>query len=277
LLCPLTFFLSQPTWPFIVICTLIDVDPDSATDKIALLTPLQPHCGFQYRNTHTYWSATSIVGKVLAPTARSIAGWVGPCRPTDHLGRSQIAKVRSYRGRQAMPVMDITSMSERSDPLGPPANVYPSREYDPIEPDLDKPAAGIKFQQMTFKAAGVTGEEPRWFEAAANFVFKGVPMDLRLKYDVTFISAFPCRDGPHPLFFDYTRHLIRVDDLPSIQNWGGLLPEAETGIPPMGEVEDKDQVLAVEAYGARDNEVYARAWCSLWGHSAVVADIRRTW
>ena len=226
---------------------------------------------------HTYWAATCVVGKVLAPMARSIAGWVGPCRPTSDLGRSQIAKIRTCRRRQAMPVMDIASMSERSDPLGPPASVYPTREYDPIEPELERIATGIRFEQMCFNAQGVTDDEPRWFEAAARFSINDVLYDMWLKYDVLFVSAFPCHYGPHPLFFDYTRRLVRVDDLATIKNWGGLLPEAEAGVPQTEEIEDKEMVLAVEAYGARDNEVFARAWCSRWGHSAMVADIRRTW
>jgi hypothetical protein len=40
---------------------------------------------------------------------------------------------------------------------------------------------------------------------------------------------------------------------------------------------DDEKVLVVEAFGVRDNEVLARAWCSHWGLSAVVADVRRTW
>ena len=62
--------------------SLIDIDPDRATDDLALLTPLHPNCGFQYRSSHTYWTSTSVVGKVLAPTCLEVAGWVGPARPT---------------------------------------------------------------------------------------------------------------------------------------------------------------------------------------------------
>jgi hypothetical protein len=36
-------------------------------------------------------------------------------------------------------------------------------------------------------------------------------------------------------------------------------------------------VLVVEAFGVNDNEVLARAWCSHWGLSAIVADVERTW
>jgi hypothetical protein len=48
-----------------------------------------------------------------------------------------------------------------------------------------------------------------------------------------------------------------------------------TGAPEEDENDD-EKVLVVEAFGVRDNEVLARAWCSHWGLNAVVADIRRT-
>ena len=37
-----------------------------------------------------------------------------------------------------------------------------------------------------------------------------------------------------------------------------------------------DEVLVVEAFGVHDNEVFARAWCSFWGVSAIMADLRKT-
>lgn len=41
--------------------------------------------------------------------------------------------------------------------------------------------------------------------------------------------------------------------------------------------DDDGQVLVVESFGVADNEVLARAWCSHWGLSAIVADIGKTW
>jgi hypothetical protein len=43
------------------------------------------------------------------------------------------------------------------------------------------------------------------------------------------------------------------------------------------EEDDDEKVLVVEAFGVRDNEVLARAWCSHWGLSAIVADVQKTW
>jgi hypothetical protein len=36
------------------------------------------------------------------------------------------------------------------------------------------------------------------------------------------------------------------------------------------------KVLAIEALGVSDNEVFARAWCAHHGHSAIVANIKET-
>ena len=40
--------------------------------------------------------------------------------------------------------------------------------------------------------------------------------------------------------------------------------------------EQVNNVLAIEALGVSDNEVFARAWCAHHGHSAIVANIKDT-
>jgi hypothetical protein len=40
--------------------------------------------------------------------------------------------------------------------------------------------------------------------------------------------------------------------------------------------EQVKKVLAIEALGVSDNEVFARAWCAHHGFSAVVANIKET-
>ena len=63
--------LPGPTIPWLIMNSLIDCDSDAAA--LAALTHMHPHSGFQYKST-TYWSSTSIVGKVLSPTCRDISG-----------------------------------------------------------------------------------------------------------------------------------------------------------------------------------------------------------
>ena len=221
--------LPGPTFPFLIMNSLIDIDPDKATDDLALLTHIHPHCGFQYRNSYTYWTAASIVGKVLAPTCRSVAGWVGPARPTPDLGRSQIARIRARKPPQerALRPEDVRTMSDRSDPLGPPAQVYPVKEYALVSPIYDLDAQDlVRIELLSLRACptpntAVSDSGPGWFDARLQFAIDGASWPLRLAFDVNFVQAWPCTDGPHPLFFDYVFLCVRADELVDIKNWNG--------------------------------------------------------
>jgi hypothetical protein len=93
------------------------------------------------------------------------------------------------------------------------------------------------------------------------------------------------------LFFDYVYEVRKVDEILTIKDWGGVngnsgsvgaRSSSSTPTPaPNGELNedghDEEKVLVVEACGVADNEVLARAWCSHWGLSAVIADVERTW
>ncbi|XXG97140.1 nuclear pore complex subunit [Hypoxylon texense] len=280
--------LPGPTFPFLIMNSLIDIDPDKATDNLALLTHLHPHCGFQYRNSYTYWTSSCIVGKVLAPTCLEAAGWVGPALPTMDLGRSQIARIRCRKPREhLLTPEDVTSMSDRSDPLGPPAKVYPVSDYKLLTPDMDDEVDTVRIEQVNLKAIGDKQDSgPKWFDASIQFAIDGVSWPLRLSFDVSFINAWPCSDGPHPLFFDYVYTARKADDVINILDWGkpsgrerSPLPTPVGGskaVKPIVEGDDEERVLVIEAFGNSDNEVLARAWCSHWGFSAVVADVGKT-
>ncbi|KAI0536882.1 hypothetical protein GGR58DRAFT_373038 [Xylaria digitata] len=296
--------LPGPTFPFLMMNSLIDIDPDEATNHLSLLIHLNPNCGFQYRNSYTYWTSTSIVGKVLAPTCLEVAGWVGPARPTSDLTRSQIARIRARRSRQRMSAEDATTMSERCDPLGPTAEVYPVKEYELLTPDSDDIVDTVRIEMLNLKSVDVPETGPGWFDASIQFAISGVSWPLRLSYDVCFIHAWPCSDGPHPLFFDYVYNTVRADEVVEITDWvrpqphlmngSGSLKERSAVSTPVGgsgsnsqqqqlsqkrippEGDDAERVLVVEAFGVKDNEVLARAWCAHWGLSAVVADIGKT-
>lgn len=220
--------LPRPTFPFLIMNTLIDVDSDDATDALALLSHMSPSCGFQYRSSHTYWPASCIVGKVLAPTCRSVTGWVGPGRPTADLGHAQMARIRSQaygRGRR-LGADDVESMRARSDAPGPAA-------VDTVRMEL----LGL---------------------APVQFAIAGLSWPLRLAFDVSFVAAWPCSDGPHPLSAEHGFGAVPVDEVVRVRGGGR-------------------RVLVVEAASVRDNEVPARAWCAHWGLSAVVADVGQTW
>lgn len=318
----------QPTFPFTIMNALIDVDPDRATDDLSLLTHLHPNCGFQYRNSYTYWTSTCIVGKVLAPTCRELAGWVGPARPTVDLGRSQIARIRTRRPRQGLSQDDACTMAERSDPLGPPAEVFPVKEYKLVSVDTTDIVDTVRIELLSLRQAvaptsssgnipssagsgslpppsasatpvplGGANSTPSWFDATVQFAIDGISWPMRLNYDVSFVCAWPCSAKPHPLFFDYAYDVVKADEIVNVHDWatptGGTQDMRNRSASPMvrfggagipgprypsvSKDGDDEKVLVVEAFGVQDNEVLARAWCSHWGLSAIVADLKETW
>ncbi|KUJ08572.1 uncharacterized protein LY89DRAFT_725027 [Mollisia scopiformis] len=288
------------TLPWLIMNSLIDCDTDAGANSLAALTHMHPHSGFQYKST-TYWSSTSIVGKVLAPTCREIGGWIGPARPAPDLSRIQIARIRQRRPKQILSADDVDSMTERSDPLGPPSHSYPVSEYQLLLPDREPSdfIDTVRIEKLALKPVSVSSApeneqykdtgRPLTYDAAVQFAIDGRSWPLRLSYDVSFIAACPCAGaGPHPLFFDYVYQAVKVDQILTIKDWGGLnsgnslstrgnSPSATSeGREREAEEEDSEKVLVVECFGVEDNEVLARAWCSHWGLSAVVADVERT-
>lgn len=390
--------LPGPTFPFLIMNSLIDIDPDNATDDLALLSPMHPNCGFQYRGSTTYWTSTSIVGKVLAPKCREVAGWIGPAAPTSDLARNQIARIRTRKAKtshQRLSPEDVVTMAERSDPLGPPTEVFPVNEYglpirdtDDVDdtvrierlillplpepaggfsrtttpgpgsinslartgtpgangvnrPNTASPSPGPKQGSLRRTADGppstphapmiqappgasqgtyfpptdsspiqAKSSGPKTYDASILFAIDTESWPLRLAHEVNFICAFPCQDGPHPLFFDYTHVVVRADEVVGVKDWGGIyggrggiggsapaisygpgrpassdtwgtvsgrLAERTHGGKKIPEnTDDPEKVLVVEAFGVPDNEVLARAWCAHWGLSAIVADVKST-
>lgn len=95
------------------------------------------------------------------------------------------------------------------------------------------------------------------------------------------------------LFYDFEYTAIKIDDgLVDINDWDrqsgrtsrptssksspGKKALALTNVPVKTAHEQVTKVLAIEALGVSDNEVFARAWCAHHGHSAVVANIKET-
>lgn len=292
--------LPGTTLPWLIINTLIDCDSGAGVNSLAALTHIHPFCGFQYKST-TYWSSTSIVGKVLAPSCREIGGWVGPARPAPDLGRTQIARIRQRKPKQKLAISDIESMRERSDPLGPPSDAYPISEYELLLPELDPNTIvdTVRIEKLALKAttssASVSprNDKPLTYDAAVQFAIAGESWPLRLSYDVSFISACPCARGPHPLFFDYVYQCVKVDEILPIRHWGtvagnnssvegtgnhiGVRKGSRTRLlEEEADPNEVEKVLVIEAFGVPDNEVLARAWCAHWDLGAVVADLEKT-
>jgi hypothetical protein len=282
--------LPGPTLPWLLMNSLIDCDDDPRTNALAALTHMHPQSGFQYKST-TYWSSSSIVGKVLAPTCQELASWVGPARPAPDLERIQIARLRQRRPKQHLTINDVESMSVRSDPLGPPSDTYPVDEYQLVLPDTDDIVDTVRIEKLALKPASTSNtglkDISMVFDACIQFAVGGRSWPLRLSYDVSFICAYPCYNGPHPLFFDYIYKAVKVDEILTIKDWGGLNANTSgSAISSAGarseskatpDDNEAEKVLVIEAFGVPDNESLARAYCSHWGLSAIIANVDKSW
>lgn len=94
------------------------------------------------------------------------------------------------------------------------------------------------------------------------------------------------------LFYDFKYKAMKIDEgLVDLHDWGRLSgrksrPSSSRSSPSKKALAlttanepanlQIDNVLAIEALGVSDNEVFARAWCAHHGHSAIVANIKET-
>ncbi|KAK4999286.1 hypothetical protein LTR66_001650 [Elasticomyces elasticus] len=271
--------------PFLMLNSMFDCDRDTK-NKSPHMSHLHPACGFQYRAC-TYWSHQSIIGKVLGAGrgVKEVCGWIGPCINCPDLRPVEACLVAQDVPSDNKPTpTDVISMARRSHPLGPPINPgdlgYPIDDYQMVLPDPADMTDRVRVQNLRMETAleqpNFGKPVPMTWNASVVFALDNRNITLRLYYDVSFIHAFSCHDGPHPLFYDYCYRAVRVDEeLLSITDW-----PAENRIPteeaPVMVSTFINNVLVIEAFGVSDNEVFARAWCAQSGVSALVADVRQT-
>jgi hypothetical protein len=193
------------TLPWLIMNSLIDCDRDTG-DALKYLTHMQPASGFQYR-ANTYWSSQCIVGKVLgaARGVKQIAGWVGPCIYTPDLKRTECVKVKQLASLDPkLDPSDVESMAERTNPLGPVESSYPVDDYEVPMPDTEDVTDLIRIEKLGFQPSKEQPSSSRHipgaplvFDAAIFFACGGKSWPMKLRYDVDFINAFPCHQGPH--------------------------------------------------------------------------------
>lgn len=313
--------LPGKTLPWLIMNSLIDCDRDTG-EALKYLTHMHPSSGFQYR-ANTYWSAQCIVGKVLgaARGVTQVAGWIGPCIYTPDLKRTECVRIRQQESPDPkLTPKDVESIDVRTNPLGPKETSYPIEDYEVPMPDTDEVTDVIRMEKLSFVPARDQPPArqgplaPLLFDAAIYFACGGESWPMKLRYDVDFIHAFPCHQGPHGercpslyqiqtyidgfffqvLFYDFSYQAIKIDDgLVDITDWGRQ--SGHTTRPPVSPSSMSSKksmalttttvelahmqvkkVLAIEALGVSDNEVFARAWCAHHGHSAIVANIKET-
>jgi hypothetical protein len=193
------------TLPWLIMNSLIDCDRDTG-DSLKYLTHMHTSSGFQYR-ANTYWSAQSIVGKVLgaARGVKQIAGWIGPCIYTPDLKRTECVRLKQYESADPkLTPNDVETINIRTNPLGPEDTSYPAADYEVPMPDTEDVTDVIRIEKLSFvpakeqpASAKMNPGAPLVFDAAIFFACGGESWPMKLRYDVDFINAFPCHQGPH--------------------------------------------------------------------------------
>ena len=291
--------LPGKSMPFILMNALIDCDNEPPVE-FRNLSPSSSNIGFQYRGC-TYWSWECIVGKVMgaAHGVKEIAGWIGPCPASADLDRSEVTLISQAAPKSNHLTPDaVQSMAERSAPTGPAQDSYAAADYELVVPATDDPVDSIRIERLNFSPAasnpagihraGLDGAARPivLFDASVTFAItvdqRARSWKVSLRHDTPFVAAYPCANGPHPLYADYLHQRVRVDELVDIQDWGARGPRdddddddddgggGDDGAPGL------DDVLVIEAFGVPDNEVFARAWCAFWGLPSVTADLSKT-
>ncbi|KAL8841785.1 MAG: hypothetical protein Q9170_000818 [Blastenia crenularia] len=256
--------LPGPAASWMVLSCLLDCNP---IHRIILggLEALNPQSGFQYR-TKTYWYWESIVGKVLGAMegTKLVAGWIGPCIYTTDLDTVEYVRIHQKRAPARMRKRDLRSIAARSDPLGAWDSSYPVANFHLITPNNENKMDMVRVERLVLKTpTRHKDSSPIEHEVAVQFIINGGSYLVRLRYDVSFVAAAVCWAGPHPLCHDYLYKAIRVDEIfldPKLIGLFGKHNAPRAVSADYLDAQDDDTVLVVEAYGAADNAVLARAW-----------------
>lgn len=271
---------------WLIMAALLAYDRD-ATRVSRKFIMFRPNFGFQYRGW-SYWYFQCIIAKVMAAAkdVEQSTGWVGPVYFSATLASDQCVLVSQYEPPRTLSERNVLNLKAQSDVLGPPADDYPVRDYISLKLRT-KAIHGIQFQRLEFRTAFRDKQTGNMlYDSCALFVFPGFfssTIPVRLRYNVDFITAPPCHSGPHVLYNGYRYQIVPVDQIWRCNFWGGACvcpldrkgPKCKHRIR-SPDLFDEENVLVIRTSGPPDNEVFARAWCSYMGLSAVVADCKDT-
>ena len=266
---------------WVLMGSLVDCDAE-ASKALRGFNLFLPSFGFQYHRS-SYWYWECIVAKVMAAAqgVNQVAGWVGPVPYSSDIAWDRCVAINQYRPHYSVDECDIENMLLRSDARGPAAEDYPVRDFG--FPMIKTDAVHtIRFQRLEFKPAAYDPViKSTVYDSCVVFDVQGFftrAMPIRLRYNVSFTAAPPCKLGPHVLHRTYAPVVAPVDSIWRLNFWAGccVCPLDKHGAKCKHRVKwpelfNEKKILVVRAFGKEDNDVFARAWCSYMGLSAVIA------
>lgn len=273
--------------PHFLISTLLENDA-SAVNELGFNANL--YGGFVYRD-RCWWSRYCIVARVLADldSAAECAGWVSvgvnPELPDGTVISDGWVDVMSLPspeqqrgGRPAPRAEEPAKVSRRSDPCG---RKHRKKQSTIMSTDFGIPRGAAadsrhegaptvaKLDGVIFTPSDDDESEFPTYDVSIRFktlflASLSTSLTFRLRHDVHFVAAFPCRPpigmnkDVHPLHNSYAYRNLPPEELEEVQS-----------------TTEEKGVAVIETWCA-DEVVFAKAWCADRGFSAVVGRRGRT-
>ncbi|GKT57156.1 TPR domain containing protein [Colletotrichum tofieldiae] len=270
-------------FPLAVIGTLYSMSPTLRTRMPGTAVKVhRGNYGIVYPQA-SYWTARSVLGKVLAPLSladaeagdrtKCLGGWVGPCL-SPSLAGSTFGLLVQLKGRPPSWVAE----DRGADGGDAPAAVVTSPRAQgrqgntaewtlPTPPPASTDTVTLQTLRLTKMAVAqpadggaVRGDDaPPVYLARLDFrlAHGRLMATMALRTNSVFVAAMPCRGGPHRIkpgaAAGYVFRALGAEELPRAELDGGATA-----------------VTVINATGGPAAETLARAWCSEKGTNAVV-------
>lgn len=278
-----------------LIATLLENDPNCALDKLGEEASLW---GGFVLNGGSWWSKYCVVHRVLGSLDASSdsMGWLNLPKVIPLLDNGEpyangwvdIVTLSCSPSHEKARLFDGHKISVESSPLGIGQGKVSSREFAmPVLLSHEQAArTKVSFKALRLQSTSQTSGDAK--VAMVEFVFKNdrseaetvVQRSFRLRFDVYFVCAHPCRLPhacyasassrqnhqeealhAHPVHQSYPYKVLGVEELLADYTEEKLAEE------------NKGIVRVIDARGGRDKDAFARAWCAEIGRHALVAKV----
>lgn len=278
-----------------VMACLLEQDRQAA--KLGSIAYL--HAGFVL-NGRSFWSKFCIVGRVLAPGKESTEcmGWVNTPQfpPLDRTGEAckdvwlNVTASNPPKTRDGLRIYDGQKLADDSSVLGAGRGKILSSEYSMITDEVLENLKSIEIEvnALTVRRRSPSGAREATLLAALTFTSSTAgkhkkQQELKLAHQVGFVSSHPCRRPhghvalPDKQHEHHHPHHQAHEHLPShpLHNSYKFEPKAVAGLIDASPPKNGRglAVWIVDARGSPSKDIFARAWCSAVGESAIVSRV----
>ena len=281
--------LPGPVSSFLLLGSLLDLSVDNNADQYlssqleASLVDLEQRVANFGLLIHesSYWHLNCIVGKVLGPhpDVWQVGDWICGIKLRTYSSDHRFIRIAQIPTQHTIQECDIEKLTDHSNPAGDSKAVYSIEEFEIPVISFNTNLDHVQFLSAKF-AHCYDEQDSTLHYAHLRFLIGGHKCYRPLRYNVDFVGACVCHNGPHPLHKKYLYKTIKAKKLIRLNAWGHANvddeyePDCDT-LPESAIERVPERVLVITASHA-DEEILARAWCSNLGLSAIVGNLTRS-